>query len=152
MNERMHGRIIERTILYVPGTMVSVCVFSHVLKMDDALIGAMSCVSKILSSFVYAFSNTDWQIYLGTQPCMSNTLSTRSLRAQIYVPTFYVSQKILHIYVRSLCLILDYQSIIYTKLISIAKFIQVITIKIISCYIANIAECGTFVQTSFNWF
>jgi len=67
---------------------VSVCVFSHILKMDDALIGAMSCVSKILSSFVYAFSTTDWQIYLGTQPCMSNTLSTRSLRAHINVSNF----------------------------------------------------------------
>lgn len=86
--ERMHGWISELIVLYIPGTMVSVCVFSHILKMDDALIGAMSCVSKILSSFVYAFSTTDWQIYLGTQPCMSNTLSTRSLRAHINVSNF----------------------------------------------------------------
>ena len=76
---------------------MSVCVFSHILKMDDALIGAMSCVSKILSSFVYAFSTTDWQIYLGTQLCMSNTLSTRSQRAHIQV---------LNELVRRLCLIL----------------------------------------------
>jgi hypothetical protein len=54
------------TLCCVLGTMVSVCVFSHVLKIDDALIGVMSCTSKILASFVYAFSTTDWQIYLGT--------------------------------------------------------------------------------------
>jgi hypothetical protein len=77
-NERTHGWISKWTWRYIPGTMVSVCVFSHVLKMDDALIGAMSCVSKILSSFVYAFSTTQWQIYLGKQQCMSNKLSTRS--------------------------------------------------------------------------
>lgn len=88
-NEIIHGWISEWTVIYIPGTMVSVCVFSHVLKMDDALIGAMSCVSKILSSFVYAFSTTKWQIYLGTQPCISNTLSTRCLRAQIYTPIFF---------------------------------------------------------------
>ncbi|PSN43506.1 hypothetical protein C0J52_13408 [Blattella germanica] len=46
------------------GTVVSVCLFSHVLKIDDALIGVMSCVSKILSSFMYAFSTKQWQIYV----------------------------------------------------------------------------------------
>jgi len=40
-------------------------VFSHLLKIDDALIGVMSCMSKILASFVYAFSTTNWQIYMG---------------------------------------------------------------------------------------
>lgn len=45
--------------------MVSVGVFSHLLKIDDALVGVMSCMSKILASFVYAFASTDWMIYLG---------------------------------------------------------------------------------------
>lgn len=47
------------------GTMVSVGLFSHVLKIDDAMIGVLSCISKILSSFVYAFATTTWAIYLG---------------------------------------------------------------------------------------
>lgn len=47
------------------GTVFSVGVFSHLLKMDDALIGVLSCMSKILSSFVYAFAVTPWQLYLG---------------------------------------------------------------------------------------
>lgn len=48
------------------GTIFSVGVFSHMLHIDDALIGVMSCMSKILSSFVYAFAVTTWQLYLGT--------------------------------------------------------------------------------------
>lgn len=40
-------------------------VFSHLLKIDDALIGVMSCMSKILAGFVYAYAETDFQIYLG---------------------------------------------------------------------------------------
>ena len=47
------------------GTMFSVGVFSHLLEIDDALIGVMSSMSKILSSFVYAFAVTNWQLYLG---------------------------------------------------------------------------------------
>lgn len=46
------------------GTMVSVGILSHVLKIDDAMIGVLSCTSKILSSFVYAFATTTWAIYL----------------------------------------------------------------------------------------
>ena len=45
--------------------MVSVGLFSHVLKIDDALVGVMSCMSKILACFVYAFATEDWMIYLG---------------------------------------------------------------------------------------
>lgn len=45
--------------------MFSVGVFSHMLQIDDALIGVMSCVSKILAGFVYAFATTDFVFYLG---------------------------------------------------------------------------------------
>lgn len=48
-----------------PGTMFSVGVFSHVLQIDDALIGVMSCMSKILAGFVYAFATTEFVFYLG---------------------------------------------------------------------------------------
>lgn len=43
----------------------SVGVLSHLLKIDDALIGVISSMSKILSGFVYAFAVTDWLLYLG---------------------------------------------------------------------------------------
>lgn len=45
--------------------MFSVGVFSHKLKIDDALIGLMSCMSKILAGFIYAFASTDFVFYLG---------------------------------------------------------------------------------------
>lgn len=47
------------------GTAFSVSIFSSWLKIDDAIIGAMSSISKVLSSFVYAFSQVEWQLYLG---------------------------------------------------------------------------------------
>lgn len=50
---------------YNTGTMISVGVFSHVLKIDDALIGVMSCMSKILAGFVYAFASSEFVFYLG---------------------------------------------------------------------------------------
>lgn len=52
-------------LLIIPGTMFSVGVFSHMLGVDDALIGVMSCVSKILAGFVYAYAPTDFVFYLG---------------------------------------------------------------------------------------
>ncbi|KDR19441.1 hypothetical protein L798_06215, partial [Zootermopsis nevadensis] len=71
------------------GTMVSVCVFSHLLKIDDALIGVMSCMSKILASFVYAFSTTDWQIYMAPLVEILNGTSFIAMRsmASKLVPT-----------------------------------------------------------------
>lgn len=47
------------------GTAISVSIFSSLLKIDDALIGAMSCVSRVASSFVYAFSQLEWHMYIG---------------------------------------------------------------------------------------
>ncbi|XP_058463536.1 lysosomal proton-coupled steroid conjugate and bile acid symporter SLC46A3-like [Malaya genurostris] len=63
------------------GTIFSVGVFSHLLKIDDALIGVMSCMSKILSSFVYAFAVTTWQLYLGPIVEMLNGTSFISMRS-----------------------------------------------------------------------
>lgn len=45
--------------------MFSVGVFSHKLRIDDALIGFMSCMSKILAGFVYAYAPTATIFYLG---------------------------------------------------------------------------------------
>lgn len=49
----------------ITGVMFSVGVLSHRLKIADALVGMLSSLSKILSSFVYAFAVTRWQLYLG---------------------------------------------------------------------------------------
>ncbi|XP_058810746.1 lysosomal proton-coupled steroid conjugate and bile acid symporter SLC46A3-like [Phymastichus coffea] len=51
-------------VINLVGTLFAVGVFSHFFKMDDALLGALSCLSKILASIVYAFATTDWMIYL----------------------------------------------------------------------------------------
>ncbi|XP_059608428.1 probable peptidoglycan muropeptide transporter SLC46 [Phlebotomus argentipes] len=51
-------------ITHFIGTSFSVGVFSRLLMLDDALIGVISCMSKILSSFMYAFAVTEWQLYL----------------------------------------------------------------------------------------
>ncbi|KAK2582171.1 hypothetical protein KPH14_004528 [Odynerus spinipes] len=63
------------------GTVVSVGVFSHILKIDDALVGIMSCMSKILASFVYAFATTDWMIYLGALVEIVNGTSFIAMRS-----------------------------------------------------------------------
>lgn len=42
-------------------------VFSYWLKIDDSIIGMLSSLSKILSSFIYAFALVPWVFYLGKQ-------------------------------------------------------------------------------------
>ncbi|XP_048513427.1 proton-coupled folate transporter-like [Athalia rosae] len=71
------------------GTMVSVGVFSHLLKIDDALVGVMSCISKILACLVYAFASTDWAIYLAPLADIVNGTSLIAMRsiASKLVPT-----------------------------------------------------------------
>lgn len=63
------------------GTIISVGLFSHILGVDDALIGIMSCMSKILSGFVYAFATTTLGIYLAPLVDMVNGTSFISMRS-----------------------------------------------------------------------
>ncbi|XP_015176568.1 PREDICTED: uncharacterized protein LOC107066449 [Polistes dominula] len=63
------------------GTTLSVGVFSYILKVDDAIVGIMSCMSKILASFVYAFATTDWMIYLGALVEIVNGTSFIAMRS-----------------------------------------------------------------------
>ncbi|XP_050421662.1 solute carrier family 46 member 3-like [Adelges cooleyi] len=65
------------------GTMFSVGVFSHMLQIDDALIGFMSCMSKILAGFVYAFATTDFVFYLGPLVDIVNGTSFIAMRSII---------------------------------------------------------------------
>lgn len=47
------------------GTTSAIGIFSHYLKMDDALIGILATVSKIISGVMMTFAQTVWQFYLG---------------------------------------------------------------------------------------
>lgn len=58
-------KLINVVLLSFAGTLFSVGVFSHLLKFDDAIIGVISCTSKILAGFMYAFATKTWQIYIG---------------------------------------------------------------------------------------
>ncbi|XP_053602861.1 proton-coupled folate transporter-like [Plodia interpunctella] len=46
------------------GTMFSISLFSNYMKLDDTLLGIISCVSKIMASFAYAFARNDLEIYM----------------------------------------------------------------------------------------
>ncbi|XP_026676221.1 uncharacterized protein LOC103505018 [Diaphorina citri] len=65
------------------GTMFSVGVFSHLLQIDDALIGVISCMSKILAGFVYAFAATPFVFYLGALVDIVNGTSFIAMRSII---------------------------------------------------------------------
>lgn len=70
-----YSKILNNSKNKILGTLFSVGIFSHILKMDDAIIGVISSVSKILSSFVYAFAVTNWQVYLGSYLRLINKMS-----------------------------------------------------------------------------
>lgn len=51
--------------IHLIGTGFAVSVLSSMFKVDDALIGSMASFSKILSSFVYAFAQVEWHLFIG---------------------------------------------------------------------------------------
>lgn len=65
------------------GTLFSVGIFSQVLKYDDAIIGVISCTSKILSGFMYAFAVTTWQIYIAPIIEIFNGTSFIAMRSMV---------------------------------------------------------------------
>ncbi|XP_011874618.1 PREDICTED: solute carrier family 46 member 3 isoform X2 [Vollenhovia emeryi] len=71
------------------GTAISVGIFSHILKIDDAIVGIMSCTSKILASFVYAFAKSAWMVYVAAIVEIVNGTSFIAMRsiASKLVPT-----------------------------------------------------------------
>ncbi|KYN35936.1 Solute carrier family 46 member 3 [Trachymyrmex septentrionalis] len=71
------------------GTAISVGIFSHILKIDDAIVGIMSCTSKILASFVYAFATSAWMVYVAAIVEIVNGTSFIAMRsiASKLVPT-----------------------------------------------------------------
>ncbi|XP_022129323.2 proton-coupled folate transporter [Pieris rapae] len=46
------------------GTAFSMSLFSSYLKIHDTILGAISCMSKIVASFAYGFARNDLEIYL----------------------------------------------------------------------------------------
>lgn len=73
--------LVTSNILSSPGTLFSVGVFSHMLQIDDAIIGVFSSMSKIISSFVYAFAANTWQLYLGPLAEILNGTSFIAMRS-----------------------------------------------------------------------
>ncbi|XP_013192361.1 probable peptidoglycan muropeptide transporter SLC46 [Amyelois transitella] len=65
------------------GTLFSVGVFSHYLKFDDAIIGVISCTSKILSGFMYAFATKTWHIYIAPLIEIFNGTSFIAMRSMV---------------------------------------------------------------------
>jgi PCFT/HCP family folate transporter-like MFS transporter 1/3 len=51
------------------------------LQMDDAIIGILSSMSKIISSFVYAFAQTTWQLYMAPIAEILNGTSFIAMRS-----------------------------------------------------------------------
>ncbi|KAK3928683.1 Thymic stromal cotransporter protein [Frankliniella fusca] len=64
-----------------PGTMLSVGLFSSLLKYDDSVIGMMSCASKIMAGFVYAFAHTVEVVRIAPLIDMMNGTSFIAMRA-----------------------------------------------------------------------
>ncbi|XP_047521162.1 solute carrier family 46 member 3-like [Pieris napi] len=65
------------------GTLFSVGIFSHVLKFDDAIIGVISCTSKILSGFMYAFATKSWHMYIAPLVEVFNGTSFIAMRSMV---------------------------------------------------------------------
>jgi hypothetical protein len=47
------------------GSVIAMSLFSHKMKLADAIVGLMSCVSQVLSSTFYTFANSTLGMYIG---------------------------------------------------------------------------------------
>lgn len=63
------------------GVIFCVGILSHKLKIDDALVGVISSMSKILSGFVYAFATVPWHMYAGAVVEIFNGTSFIAMRS-----------------------------------------------------------------------
>ncbi|XP_055301314.1 uncharacterized protein LOC129567949 [Sitodiplosis mosellana] len=71
--------------LNLVGTSLAIGILSSFLKLDDALIGAVTILTKVPSSFVYAFSQVGWHMYIGPVvelTCGAATIAMRSLASK----------------------------------------------------------------------
>ncbi|CAG4936867.1 unnamed protein product [Colias eurytheme] len=63
------------------GTTFSISLFSSYLKLDDTILGIISCTSKIVASFAYGFARNDLEIYLAPLLELLNGTSFIALRS-----------------------------------------------------------------------
>ncbi|XP_037928080.1 tetracycline resistance protein, class C-like [Teleopsis dalmanni] len=68
-------------VLGLAGVVFCVGVLSHKFNIDDALIGVLSCLSKIFGGFVYAFATQPWHMYMGGFVEMFNGTSFIAMRS-----------------------------------------------------------------------
>ncbi|KAH1021434.1 hypothetical protein HUJ04_010950 [Dendroctonus ponderosae] len=84
-NRKMKVMLLMLVVMVVigpmHGTSGSVGVFNHLLKIDDAISGIYSSMSKILSSFVYGFATTSLVFYLGSIVEILNGTSFIAMRS-----------------------------------------------------------------------
>jgi len=52
-------------INFTLGVGFSIGVLSHLLKLDDALIGVIACLSKVFAGLVFAFAPSELYFYIG---------------------------------------------------------------------------------------
>ncbi|XP_050422786.1 thymic stromal cotransporter homolog [Adelges cooleyi] len=53
------------TVTSVIGTILCIALFSHILKIDDGLIGFVACLGKLVSGVIYAFAPSEWVYCIG---------------------------------------------------------------------------------------
>jgi len=52
-------------INFILGVGFAIGVLSHLLKLDDALIGVIACLSKVFAGIVFAFAPSEFYFYVG---------------------------------------------------------------------------------------
>ncbi|XP_073951253.1 proton-coupled folate transporter-like isoform X2 [Choristoneura fumiferana] len=78
------------------GTLFSISLFTNYMKLDDTMLGIISCTSKIVASFAYAFARNDLEIYLGTllylllRPNISSPTWRQIVSISPFLPPFYL--------------------------------------------------------------
>ncbi|KAF5269815.1 hypothetical protein FQR65_LT05861 [Abscondita terminalis] len=76
-------------IIITFATILSLSILSNRLKLDDALIGVISCLSKIVSAVIYALAPNTYVFYLGTiAECLVGTtqIAIKSLISKLVAP------------------------------------------------------------------
>ncbi|XP_059061373.1 proton-coupled folate transporter-like, partial [Achroia grisella] len=62
-------------------TLFSISIFSDFMKLDDTVVGIISCTSKILASFIFAFATTTLEIYIAPLVEIFNGTSFIAMRS-----------------------------------------------------------------------
>ncbi|KAL4704089.1 hypothetical protein ACJJTC_004435 [Scirpophaga incertulas] len=77
----LHGEMNVLIITNLVGTLFSISIFSDFMKLDDTIVGIISCTSKILASFIFAFATTTTEIYIAPLVEIFNGTSFIAMRS-----------------------------------------------------------------------